>query len=302
MQARKQRKYRETGIWPYLLLAPALLIMIGVVFYPIVNAIIISFQNYNLVKVSSNGFVGLKNYIDLLMPKNKLVKIDFDFWAGLLRTIQWVVFGVGGQFVFGFMLALILNRNFRGRGFVRAISLIPWVTPGVLLALIWRLMYQSPNGIITIFLRSLGILSPSQTLLNNHSMASVVVTIIWQGIPFFALMLLAGLQGISADMYEAADMDGANALQKLFYVTIPSLKNTIMVTAMLRIIWVANSVDVIWGMTDGSIPAVQTLSVLIYKKANSLDLGKASAAALMMMIVLLLVSIPYVKMSFEDKE
>ena len=133
-------------------------------------------------------------------------------------------------------------------------------------------------------------------------MASVVVTIIWQGIPFFALMLLAGLQGISADMYEAADMDGANALQKLFYVTIPSLKNTIMVTAMLRIIWVANSVDVIWGMTDGSIPAVQTLSVLIYKKANSLDLGKASAAALMMMIVLLLVSIPYVKMSFEDKE
>lgn len=299
---KKRRKYRDTGIWPYLLLAPALIIMIAVVFYPIINAVMISFQNYDLTKPYNNGFVGFKNFAELFAPANKLQRIDFDFWQGLIRTIVWVVFGVGGQFLFGFMLALILNKDFRGRSIVRSVSLIPWVTPGVLLALIWRLMYQSPNGIITVVLRSLGILSHSETLLDTYAMPSVVVTIIWQGIPFFALMLLAGLQGISHDMYEAADIDGANGLQKLFYVTIPSLKNTIMVTAMLRVIWVTNSVDVIWGMTDGSNPAVQTLSVLIYKKAQSLNMGKASAAALMLMIVLLIVSIPYIRMSFKDKE
>ncbi len=278
------------------------MIMIGVVFYPICNAILISFHNYNLTKPGSTAFVGLKNYAELLFPANKLQRIDFDFWQGLLRTIVWIVFGVGGQFLFGFMLALILNRSFRGRGVFRAISLIPWVTPGVLLALVWRLMYQSPNGIITVLLRNMGILGANKTLLNSYPMASVVVTIIWQGIPFFALMILAGLQGISHDLYEAADIDGANGWKKLLFVTIPSLKNTIMVTAMLRIIWVANSVDVIWGMTDGSTPAVQTLSVLIYKKAQSLNMGKAAAAALMLMLVLLLVSIPYIRMTFKDKE
>lgn len=293
---------KKFNIWPYVLLAPALIIMICVVFYPICSAVLISFQNYNLAKPSANAFVAFKNFTDLLFPANKLQRIDFDFWQGLVRTIKWVVFGVGGQFLFGFILALLLNKKFRGRGVVRAVSLIPWVTPGVLLALIWRLMYQSPNGIITVALRSMGILSANETLLNNYPMASAIVTIIWQGIPFFALMILAGLQGISHDMYDAADIDGATGWQKLLFVTIPSLRNTIMVTLMLRIIWVANSVDVIWGMTDGSTPAVQTLSVLIYKKAQSLNMGKAAAAALLLMIVLLLVSIPYIKMSFSEKE
>lgn len=105
-----RKHHRKAVLWPYLLLAPALMIMIGVVFYPICNAILISFQNYNLTKPGSNAFVGLKNYAELLFPANKLQRIDFDFWQGLLRTIVWIVFGVGGQFLFGFMLALILNK------------------------------------------------------------------------------------------------------------------------------------------------------------------------------------------------
>ena len=130
-------------------------------------------------------------------------------------------------------------------------------------------------------------------------MPSVITTIVWQGIPFFAIMLLAGLQGVSHDLYEAADIVGATRRQKLFYVTIPSLRNTIYVTTMLRIIWVANSVDVIWNMTEGGPAyATQTLSVYIYKEASSLNMGFASAMAILLMLVLLLVAIPYLRSTF----
>ena len=116
------------------------------------------------------------------------------------------------------------------------------------------------------------------------------------------LMLLAALQGVSTEMYEAADIDGATAWQKLIYVTLPSVKNTIFVTGLLRVIWVANSVDVIFNMTEGG-PAysTQTLSVYIFNKGNALDLGYASAMALLMAALLLVVAIPYLKMNFREE-
>ena len=114
---------------------------------------------------------------------------------------------------------------------------------------------------------------------------------------------MAGLQGIPYDLYEAADIDGATGIKKLFYVTIPSLRNTIFVTTMLRIIWVANSVDVIFNMTEGGPAyATQTLSVYIYKKANALDMGYASAMAIALMVLLLLAAIPYLRSTFKGQE
>ena len=289
----KKRKW----IWPYLLLAPALLIMISVVFVPICNAVIMSFKNYNLTRPNKMGFIGFDNY--------KKVFSDKLFWSSLGRTAVWVVFGVGFQFIFGFILALLLNKKFPGRGLARSLSLIPWVTPGVLIALMWSLIMDGNYGVLNDILKKLGIISENVAFLaqKQTSMPSVIVTIVWQGIPFFALMLLAGLQGIPGELYEAADIDGASGIQKLFYITLPSLKNTIMVTMMLRIIWVANSVDVIFNMTEGG-PAysTQTLSVYIYKLASSLNMGYASALAIVLMLILLIVAIPYVKTTFEGKD
>ena len=287
----------SSGIWPYLLLLPALIVMLSVVIVPIINAVSMSFQSYNLTKPKKIGFIGLKNYITLFN--------DPLFWSSLLRTVIWVVFGVGMQFLFGFLLALILNKRFRGRGAVRAVSLIPWVTPGVLIALMWRWMYDGNYGVINDLLMRLGLIRENIAFLSKPgaAMPSVIVTIVWQGIPFFALMLLAGLQGISEDLYEAADIDGATGRQKLFYVTIPSLRNTIFVTTMLRIIWVANSVDVIFNMTEGGPAyATQTLSVYIYKKASALDMGYASAMAIMLMLILLLAAVPYLRNTFREQE
>lgn len=287
---------KKMNIWPYLLIAPALIIILAMVFVPAVNAILMSFQSYDLRRPSNIGFIGFGNYGEVLT--------DPLFWESLWRTVQWVVLGVGFQFVFGFALALLLNKKFKGRGLVRSISLIPWVTPGVLIGLMWRWIYDGNYGVLNDILLKLGIIQDKIPFLAQKSTAfpSVVITIIWQGIPFFALMLMAGLQGVPEELYEAGDIDGANVFQKLFKITIPSIKNTIFVTTLLRIIWVANSVDVIFNMTGGG-PAYssQTLSVYIFNKANSLNLGYSSAMSILLTLLLLVVAVPYLKSMFKKQ-
>ncbi|MCC8024587.1 MAG: sugar ABC transporter permease [Clostridium sp.] len=287
---------KKRSVWPYLLVAPAVLIILCVVFIPVINAVIMSFQNYDLRRPKEIAFNGVANYIAAFSDKL--------FWDALWRTILWVGFGVGFQFLFGFILALLLNQKFPGRGVIRAVSMIPWVTPGVLIGLMWRWIYDGNFGVLNDILLKIHAVTEKIPFLSQVSTAfpSVIVTIIWQGIPFFALMLLAALQGVSTEMYEAADIDGATPWQKLIYVTIPSIKNTIFVTALLRVIWVANSVDVIFNMTEGG-PAysTQTLSVYVFNKGNALNLGYASAMALILAALLLVASIPYLKMNFRGE-
>lgn len=287
-----QRK--KINFWPYLLLLPALLIVTFVVFIPVIEAVIMSFQSYDLRRPDKISFVGLANFIEIFK--------DPIFWLALKNTFVWVFFGVGLQFIFGFMLALLLNQPFKGRGIVRAVSLIPWATPGVLIGLMWKWIYDGNFGVLNDILLKLGIINEKIIFLSQTSTAfpSVIVTIIWQGIPFFAIMILAGLQGIDQEMYEAADIDGASKVQKLFRITIPSLKNVIFITILLRIIWVSNSVDIIHNMTGGGPSySTQTLSVYIFNKANVLDLGYSSGMALTLMLLLALVAIPYLKNSFK---
>ena len=287
---------RKVNPWPYILLLPAVLIVLSVVFIPVINAILMSFQNYDLRRPDQIGFAGFKNYSELFQDKL--------FWGSLKRTFLWVVFGVGFQFLFGFILALLLNKKILFRGVLRSLSLIPWVTPGVLIALMWRWIYDGNYGVLNDLLLKLGLIHAKIPILAQVSTAfpSAIVTIIWQGIPFFALMILAGLQGIPSELYEAADIDGANKPQKLFRITVPSLKNTIFVTTLLRIIWVANSVDIIANLTEGG-PAYssQTLSVYIFSKGNSLNLGYASAMAIILALLLSAVAVPYLKSMFGNK-
>ena len=285
---------KKRSIWPYLLVAPAVFIILCVVFVPVANAIIMSFQNYDLRRPKDIAFNGMANYIEALG--------DSKFQSSFFKTIIWVVAVVGFLFLFGFILAFLLNQEFKGRGAIRAISMIPWVTPGVLIGLMWRWIYDGNQGVLNDILMKLHLISDKVPFLSQDGTAfpSVILTIIWQGIPFFALMLLAALQGVSTDMYEAADIDGATAIQKLAYITIPSIKNTIFVTALLRVIWVANSVDVIFNMTAGRFGTL-TMSVYVYQKGNALDLGYASAMALILALCLLVVAIPYLRMNFKEE-
>lgn len=287
---------KKFNIWPYLLIAPALLIVTFVVFLPVIEAIFMSFQQYDLRRPDQIAYIGFMNFAEIFS--------DPVFWQALKNTVIWVVFGVGLQFVFGFLLALLLNQQFKGRGVVRAVSLIPWATPGVLIGLMWKWIYDGSYGVLNDLLMKLGLIDQPIIFLSQTSTAfgSVIVTIIWQGIPFFAIMILAGLQAISTEMYEAADIDGATRLQKLWRITIPSLKNVIFITILLRVIWVANSVDIIHNMTGGGPSySTQTLSVYIFNKATVLDLGYSSSMALFLMLMLAIVAIPYLRNSFKER-
>ena len=167
---------KRTTIWPYLLVAPAVLIILCVVFVPVINAILMSFQNYDLRRPKEIGFNGVANYMEAFS--------DPLFWNALWRTLVWVIFGVGFQFLFGFILALLLNKKFKGRGPIRAVSMIPWVTPGVLIGLMWRWMYDGNSGVINDILLKLHLITTKIPFLSQVTTAfpSVIVTIIWQGI------------------------------------------------------------------------------------------------------------------------
>ncbi|MCG1012320.1 sugar ABC transporter permease [Tepidanaerobacter sp. GT38] len=276
---------------PYILVAPAFILMLLVVGYPILNSIYMSFLDYTLFKPKDIKFVGLANYLKVLS--------DPIFRESLLNTVLWVVFGVFFQFLFGLILALLLNRKFKGRGIVRSVILIPWVTPGVLIGLMWRWMYDGNYGVINDILSKLHIIDNFIPWLSSSdtSMASVIITIIWQGIPFFAIMLLAGLQAIPQELYESAYVDGAGSWHTFWHITLPMLKPTILISTLLRIIWVANSVDVIYIMTGGGPGySTHTLSVYTYIKAQkALDFGYSATLAIYLTVMLASVAFVYFK-------
>jgi multiple sugar transport system permease protein len=169
----------------------------------------------------------------------------------------------------------------------------------------WRWIYDGSYGVLNDLLMKLGIIDTMIPFLAMQETAfpAVILTIIWQGIPFFALMILAGLQGIPDELYDAADVDGANGIQKLFRITIPSLKNVIFVTTLLRIIWVANSVDVIYNLTEGGPAyATQTLSVYVFNKGNSLNLGYAATMSIFLTLLLSSVAVVYLRNIFKNQE
>ena len=295
-QPKLNDKQRREAMYPYLLLAPALIIMVLIVFIPVIRALISSLYNYDLRYPNRTAFIGLQNYVKVLTK-------DKQFWPSLKRTVIWIVFGVGFQFLFGFILALLLNQKFRGRGLARSFLMIPWVTSGVLIGLIWRWLYDGSFGVINDLLMKLGILSSAIPFLSrvNTALPAVIVTLVWQGIPFFTLMILAALQGVSQEMYEAADIDGASSIQKLFRITIPSIRNTLYVTLLLRVIWVANSVDIIQNMTTGGPAyATQTIAIETYQQAHILNLGYASSIAIIMTVLMLCAAIPYLHSTFRS--
>ena len=177
---------RKSTIWPYLLVAPALAVVLAVVFVPGAQRHRDELPELRPAAAEQHRLYRLKNYAAVLA--------DPLFWRATLKTILWVGFGVGLQFVFGFALALLLNQDFVGRGIVRSISLIPWVTPGVLIGLMWRWIFDGNYGVLNDFLLKLGLIHDKVPFLAQESTAfpAVILTIVWQGIPFFAIMLLAG--------------------------------------------------------------------------------------------------------------
>jgi len=275
-------KIRKKHLFPWFYLSSALLLLTVFMFYPLVKSIFISFQHYLLYEPFNIKYVGLENL--------KNVIEDAVFWKVLKNSLVWVFFSILFQFILGFALALALKEYFKGRNIYQAIVFSPWAISGFLIAVIWKWMYNGQYGVINDILLKLGVINEKISFLASESLAlpSVIVSNIWFGIPFFAIMLLAGLKGIPDIYYEATSLDGAGVIKKFFYITLPVLKPVIVVSLLLRAIWIFNFPDLIYIMTNGGpANASQTLATYIFYKAyKGLDFGYAGALSVYMIFIL----------------
>ena len=241
-----------------------------------------SVQYWKMTKPSPDGhyFVGVENYVNVFQ--------DEFFWNSARVTVLYMVVTVAFRFILGFGTALTLNTKFRGCGLARALIIIPWAVPEVVACLVWILMYDKDYGIINSMLTGMGVLSGNVGWLldKNVALPAAMAVNIWKGFPFVAIMLLAGLQGIDQEMYEAATVDGATRLQKLRYITWPSLKPVSMVVFLLLIIWTLKDYAIAYLLAKGGpARATEILTIFVQQTAfKYFDFGKASAVGMLMLL------------------
>ncbi|NUV00016.1 sugar ABC transporter permease [Marinitoga sp. 1154] len=283
----KQRKFI------ILMLLPTILLISFIILYPTISGVLLSFKNYSIFNFGKVKWVGFENYKEIF---SDVFYIDI-IW----NTIKWIFFSVFFQLIFGFILALLMKEPFKGRGLYAGFVFYPWAISGFAIGLIWSWLLNGQFGVINDILLRIGFIKEGFNFLSDPSLAmfSVILVNVWYGIPFFAIMILAALQSIPDSLYEAAEIDGAGYFTKLFKITIPYIKPTLINTILLRIIWVMNFPDVIYGMTRGG-PAGST-EILSVKMINTVfyesNYSKAAAHGVIIVTVLVLYTIMYLKLT-----
>lgn len=294
----KEKKDLSEKKLGYLMVAPALIIIILITIYPILKTFWYSLQDMQLQDPDSTRFIGLGNY-------TKMIKEPI-FWESLGNTVYFTFFSVLIELILGFIFALIMNAKFKAKGVVRTAILIPWAIPGIIIALIWQYMFNDQLGIVNKVLLNFHIIKEPVVWLGTkgYAMWAVIIADVWKQIPFMALMLLAGLQMVPTDLYEAADVDGANFFQKFWHITLPSIKNVSIVVLLFRIIGAFRIFDTIYGMTGGG-PGNSTSSITMYaykQLFNDLDIGYGSALAVITFIIIFILCLLYIKLLSSKEE
>jgi multiple sugar transport system permease protein len=228
-----------------------------------VSAILLSFQ---AKLVGTPGvWVGFKNYEDLLFGRDLSAQFIQSVKVSFLFTAVAIVL----KFILGLSMALLLHDQFPGRTFVRALFFLPWAIPGLIVGLTWKWMYDgSAVGLLNMLALRLGLTNDLIQWLGNYDLAlwAVVVAVVWASTPFWAMMFLAGLQAIPSELYEAAEIDGADVLGRFRHITLPGLANVIVITAMLSTIWTATSINFVYVLTNGGpAGATMTFPMLAYQ-------------------------------------
>lgn len=263
--------------WPFLL--PLLVVLIGLIAYPFISAIWLSFQRKMVGGEAT--FIGLGNYYALLT--NPI----YNFMTSVRVSIVYVAASIAIKFVLGMCMALLLNERFRGRTVMRAILFLPWAMPTLIVALAWAWILQgSPSGLLNmIAIDYFGSDTLIQFLADPRlALWSVIVAAVWQGTPFWTMMFLAGMQAIPQEMYEAAKIDGANAFQRYLFITMPMLRSVLVITTLLSTIWTANSINFIYVLTKGGpVGSTMTFPMLAFDLGiiGARQMGLAAAVSVM---------------------
>lgn len=283
----------------YLFVLPALIFMLALVGYPIIYNFILSFHDVNVMNFSQpiKPFVGLKNYIEIF--KDPTMKICI--W----NTFVFTIGSISIQFVIGFALALFLNMKFKIAQPIRGLMVVSYLIPMTVTALLFKFMYSTSGGIINELLMKVHLIAHpiGWIIASNTSMLSVILTNSWVGIPFNMLLLTTGLSNISRSQYEAAEVDGANAIQRFFQITLPELKPAILSVVVLGFIYTFKVFDLVFVMTNGGpVNSTEVLSTLAYKLSFvQFSFSKGATVANVLFAILFGVSLGYIAL-IKDEE
>jgi multiple sugar transport system permease protein len=288
---RRKRTYGGT-LAPYGFLTPTFILLLVLMVTPIILVIGYSFVDRVIINPNSE-LVGFANYAQVLG--------DQTFWKALKNTVLFSSVSVAAHFVLGLVFALMLNSPLianRTKSIYRAVYILPWLFTVAIVAVLWR-MLLSPNGIVNYFIDELGLSNDKIEWLSDPSIAlpALMFINIWAGYPFFMVTLLAGLQGISSELYEAARIDRASPLKQLLHITLPQLKPIIVAMALLDFIWTSQQFALIWMTTGGGpIDATEVLTTYTYKLAfSTYDFAVASASAVLVFVLSMVLAYLYVR-------
>lgn len=282
----------------YLCLLPSLILLVAIIGYPLIKTIILSFY-FNTLTQPWKGvfFVGLDNYSALFN--------DPGFWKTLRLTLIWTISSVALKTLLGLCGALLLNQKFTGRSMFRTLILPPWIIPLSIGAFVWKWLYNGQHGLLNGILLRFGIIDKPFEVLAYRTTAFIgcLINDVWVGVPFMTLVILAGLQAIPNELYEAANIDGANLWQNFCYITLPQLKTVLLIVTLLSTVWTFNSFDIIWVLTGGGpVNATTILVIKTFKVAfKQFHFGLGSALAVITFIVLSLVSVMYARFVLREK-
>jgi multiple sugar transport system permease protein len=286
------RKYALLGA---MLIAPTVLIFCAVIVYPLVSALYLSLFTIFTPTLKGN-YIGLGNYVRLASSP--------EFWQSLWNTIVWTVFTLTLQVVLGVAVALMLHQNMLFRALARSLILFPYFVSTVVAVLVWRWLFNDLYGILNHLMLAAGLIRMPMDWLGSmpNAMISIVLVGAWKYFPFVVIAILARLQTIPEALYEAAKIDGAGPVARFVDVTLPQLKDVLLVVILLRAIWDFKEFDLIYLLTGGGpVISTQTLPLMVYKDAFGLnDMGRASAVAVTMMLVMMTFMLIYLKVAGRD--
>jgi multiple sugar transport system permease protein len=281
---------RRTDLLPYAFVAPLGLLLLAISFYPSLYALWLAGTNANLLRLAQASFTGFRNAVRLAD--------DPIFLMGLWRTLRWDLAVVLTELAIALPVALFLNQRFWGRAIVRAAVVVPYIVPPAVTALLWLYMFDGNFGVANDLLMKAGFIKDYVSWLSDPfaSFCVVVAAMVWSGMPLMAIVLLAALQTVPVELYEAAAIDGANAWQKFRLITLPQLIPTIAFLLLLRTIWMSNHIDMIFIMTRGG-PGFSNYTEAIYSfmLTQQLEVGYSSAVAVALAVILMIVSAFYVR-------
>lgn len=298
----KRHKLRSGTYLGFAFTLPALAYMLYFIGVPIIKNILLSFKNVNVntfANPNMQQFIGFQNYAELFTGSDSILP------KSIANTLIFTVASIFFQFIIGFALALLFNKKFPGCNFFRGATMISWLLPVTVAGLLFKFMFSRSGGIINQFLMSLNIIQqPVEWLLQpNTATVAIVTANIWIGIPFNMMLILTGLTTVSSDIYESANLDGANWAQKLFRITVPMIKPAIISVLTLGFVYTFKVFDLVWVMTKGGpINSTELVSTYAYRLSfEQFQFSKGAAAANILFLILLCVGFFYTKTIDDDE-